>query len=71
MGRVTTTALSRSNPTPVLDDVVTMKWEPMGKERNYAILNGDLTMGKKLFEERVNFWVSIYKDTLGDYAKLF
>lgn len=54
-----------------MDDDITTNWEPMGKEGNYAMLNKDLTMGKKLFDERIKFWASIYKDALGDYAQLF
>lgn len=60
-----------SNPTSILDDDVTINWEPLGKEDNYMNINEQLRMEKDLFKDRVNFWVQLYKDILGDSIKLF
>lgn len=59
------------NPTSEFDDVVTVNWEPVGKEHNYALIDKDFTMEKNMFKDRTDFWVEIYKKILGDNAKLF
>ncbi|XP_046736168.1 cholinesterase 1-like [Diprion similis] len=59
------------NPTPALDEYITMNWEPMGKENNYAVIDQGLTMEKNMFKERIDFWIPIYKNVIGDFAKLF
>ncbi|XP_012260596.2 esterase FE4-like [Athalia rosae] len=57
------------SPTPTLDDDVTSNWEPIGNEHNYAILDKDLTMEKNMLKERMDLWISMYKDLLGDYIR--
>ncbi|XP_011306384.1 esterase FE4 [Fopius arisanus] len=48
-----------------------IKWEPMGEDGKYLAINDELTMKTSIFKDRMNFWAGIYKDVLGDHAKLF
>lgn len=48
-----------------------VKWEPMGDAANYLEISDDLKMKTSVLKDRVGFWAEIYKDILGDYAKLF
>ncbi|XP_051170759.1 juvenile hormone esterase-like [Leptopilina boulardi] len=59
------------NPTNKLDDDIIVKWEPTGPEGNYMNINLPLKMEKGLYKDRLSFWVNIYRDILGEHAKLF
>ena len=59
------------NPTPSLDDDITVTWSPMGSAESYLEINQPLKMDKSLHKERLSLWSQIYNDVLGDYAKLF
>ncbi|NP_001136104.1 carboxylesterase clade B, member 6 precursor [Nasonia vitripennis] len=59
------------NPTPSLDDDITVTWSPTGQDDNYLEINSVMKMDKGLHKDRINLWAQIYNDVLGDYAKLF
>ncbi|XP_043273664.1 juvenile hormone esterase-like [Venturia canescens] len=60
-----------SNPTPNMDGMVKVTWEPKGKDDNYLDINLEPKLKSGLMTDRKNFWADIYKNVLGDYSKLF
>lgn len=55
-----------SNPTPVVDDLLPIKWKPMTpNEGNYLNIDAELEMKQNPDNERYLFWDNIYKDLKG------
>lgn len=48
-----------------MDEYVNVNWEPRGKEDNYMNINEDLKMEKGLLQDRMDFWMNLYKGVLG------
>ena len=59
------------NPTPNMNGIVKVKWEPKGEVDNYMEINVEPTMKKGMLKDRLTFWAAFYKNVLGDYFKLF
>ncbi|KAM0724816.1 Esterase FE4 [Formica fusca] len=68
MMRIFTTLLANfakdGNPTSNMNEYVTVNWEPRGKEDNYMNINQELKMEKGLLQDRINFWMNLYKNVL-------
>ncbi|KAL6435675.1 hypothetical protein ACFW04_005532 [Cataglyphis niger] len=68
MMRIFTTLLANfakdGNPTSNMNEYVTVNWEPRGKEDNYMNINQELKMEKGLLQDRINFWMNLYKNIL-------
>nr|ARN17877.1 carboxylesterase 10 [Cephus cinctus] len=71
MTRMWTDFAKYGDPTPELSTNVTTAWEDMTTKGNFLNIDSTSTMSSKVFNERVQFWVSIYKNILGDFACLF
>lgn len=56
------------NPTSKLDEDVNVEWIPQNKNNNYLIVDEKMTMQIGVFQERVNFWIEIFKDYLLDFS---
>lgn len=69
MMRIFTTLLANfakdGNPTSNMNEYVTVSWEPRGKEDNYMNINQELKMEKGLMQDRINFWMNLYRNVLG------
>lgn len=48
-----------------MNEYVTVNWLPRGKEDNYMNINQELKMEKGLLQDRINFWMNLYKNVLG------
>lgn len=48
-----------------MNEYVTVNWEPRGQEDNYMNINEDLKMEKGLLQNRMEFWMNLYKSVLG------
>ncbi|KMR05274.1 esterase fe4 [Lasius niger] len=69
MMRIFTTLLANfakdGNPTSNMNEYVTVNWEPRGKDDNYMNINQELKMEKGLLQDRIDFWMNLYKNVLG------
>lgn len=53
---------SLSNPTPVTDELITTKWQPLGKEkRNYLEINDNITSGENPDDQIWKLWKPLLK----------
>lgn len=59
------------NPTPNLDNDVTVTWEASNAQGNYLEINENLKMGKEPYKDRLSLWAEIYSEALGNFIKLF
>ncbi|GLG92606.1 Carboxylic ester hydrolase [Gryllus bimaculatus] len=51
------------NPTPALNEEITLKWELFSEaEPNYLQMSHELTLNSGLLKERMEFWDNLYKN---------
>ncbi|XP_076766541.1 esterase FE4 [Xylocopa sonorina] len=64
MTKLWTNFAKDQNPTPRLDEDITVKWEPMGHDNNYLNINEELKMEKNLMRDKYDYWKNKYKNVM-------
>ncbi|XP_016907128.2 esterase FE4 [Apis cerana] len=64
MTKMWTNFAKDGNPTSVLDEDVTVNWEPMGSDNNYLNINEEPKLERNLMSDKFDYWKEKYKNAM-------